>query len=73
MTSTDLPKTYGTSRHRDGDAEQIVSLRKVLNGGANMRIAPASPENAKEFDTVFVITEAVMGFAPNSMLIMARS
>lgn len=38
----------------------------------NMRIAPASRENAKEFDTVFAITEAVMGFVPNSMLIMAR-
>ena len=37
-----------------------------------MRIAPASRENAKEFDTVFAITEAVMGFVPNCMLIMAR-
>ena len=37
-----------------------------------MRIAPASHENAKEFYTVFAITEAVMGFVPNSMLIMAR-
>ena len=37
-----------------------------------MRIAPAIRENAKEFDTVFAITEAVMGFVPNSMLIMAR-
>jgi uncharacterized peroxidase-related enzyme len=37
-----------------------------------MRIAPASRENAKEFDTVFAITEAVMGYVPNSMLIMAR-
>ena len=37
-----------------------------------MRIAPATRENAKPFDTVFAITEAVMGFAPNSMLIMAR-
>lgn len=37
-----------------------------------MRIAPASRENTKEFDTVFAITEAVMGFVPNSMLIMAR-
>lgn len=37
-----------------------------------MRIAPASRENAKAFDTVFAITEAVMGFVPNSMLIMAR-
>jgi uncharacterized peroxidase-related enzyme len=39
---------------------------------ANMRIAPASPESAKRFDTVFAIAEAVMGFVPNSMLIMAR-
>jgi len=39
---------------------------------SNMRIAPASRENAKEFDTVFAITDAVMGFVPNSMLIMAR-
>jgi len=37
-----------------------------------MRIAPVRRENAKEFDTVFAITEAVMGFVPNSMLIMAR-
>ena len=37
-----------------------------------MRTAPASPENLKEFDTVFAISEAVMGFVPNSMLIMAR-
>ena len=37
-----------------------------------MRIAPASRENAKEFDTVFAITEAVLGFVPNSMLMMAR-
>ena len=37
-----------------------------------MRITPASRENAKQFDTVFAITEAVMGFVPNSMLIMAR-
>ena len=37
-----------------------------------MRIAPASREIAKEFDTVFAITEAVMGFVPNSMLMMAR-
>ena len=37
-----------------------------------MRIAPVRRENAKEFGTVFAITEAVMGFVPNSMLIMAR-
>src|SRR6516165_7466585 len=37
-----------------------------------MQITPASRENAKQFDTVFAITEAVMGFVPNSMLVMAR-
>ena len=37
-----------------------------------MWIAPASRENTKEFDTIFAITEAVMGFVPNSILIMAR-
>ena len=37
-----------------------------------MLIAPVRRENAKEFETVFAITEAVMGFVPNSMLIMAR-
>jgi len=37
-----------------------------------VRITPASRENAKQFDTVFAITEAVMGFVPNSMMIMAR-
>jgi uncharacterized peroxidase-related enzyme len=39
---------------------------------ANMRIAPTPRDNAKEFETVFAVTEAVMGFVPNSMLIMAR-
>jgi uncharacterized peroxidase-related enzyme len=39
---------------------------------SNMQITPASRENAKQFDTVFAITEAVMGFVPNSMLVMAR-
>src|SRR5215471_9915494 len=37
-----------------------------------MRIAPVSRENAKQFDKVFAIAEAVVGFVPNSMLIMAR-
>ena len=37
-----------------------------------MWIAPANPENTKELDTVFAIAEAVMGFVPNSMLIMAH-
>ncbi len=37
-----------------------------------MRIAPARRDSSKDFDTVFAITEAVMGFVPNSMLIMAR-
>ena len=48
----------------------FVRLGKVqMEVKANMQIAPASRENAKEFDTVFAITEAVMGFVPNSMLI----
>ena len=38
----------------------------------NMGIAPASRENLEEFDIVFAITEAVMGFVPNSTLLMAR-
>ena len=37
-----------------------------------MLIAPVRRENAKEFETVFAITEAVMGFVPNSMFTMAR-
>jgi len=37
-----------------------------------MRIAPASYGNGEDVDTVFAITEAVMGFVPNSMLIMSR-
>src|SRR6516164_6443822 len=37
-----------------------------------MRIAPVRRENAKEFASVFAITEAVMGFVPNSMFTMAR-
>src|SRR5262249_18791441 len=39
---------------------------------SDMRIAPIRRENAKEFGTVFAITEAVVGFVPNNMLIMAR-
>jgi uncharacterized peroxidase-related enzyme len=37
-----------------------------------MRIAPVPRDSSKYFDTVFAITEAVMGFVPNSILIMAR-
>lgn len=36
------------------------------------RIFPVRRDRIKDFDTVFAITEAVMGFVPNSMLIMAR-
>lgn len=36
------------------------------------RIAPPRREDNKELQTVYEITEAVMGFVPNSMLIMAR-
>lgn len=36
------------------------------------RMAPIRREEGKEFDTVLAATEAVMGFVPNSMLIMAR-
>ena len=36
------------------------------------RIAPVSRDSSKDFDTVFDVTVAVMGFVPNSMLIMAR-
>jgi alkylhydroperoxidase family enzyme len=35
------------------------------------RIAPLR-ESTKSCDTVLAITEAVMGFVPNSMMIMAR-
>ena len=35
-------------------------------------IAPLQRERGKDFETVFAVTEAVMGFVPNSMLIMAR-
>lgn len=37
-----------------------------------MRIAPVRRDSHKDFETVFAITEAVMGFVPNSMLVMAR-
>ncbi len=37
-----------------------------------MRIAPVCRDSSKDFETVFATTEAVMGFVPNSMLIMAR-
>ena len=36
------------------------------------RMAPLRREEAKDFETLFEVTEAVMGFVPNSMLIMAR-
>ena len=36
------------------------------------RIAPLRREEAKDFEMLFEVTEAVMGFVPNSMLIMAR-
>ena len=36
------------------------------------RIAPVRRDESKDLETVFEITEAVMGFVPNSMLIMAR-
>lgn len=36
------------------------------------RILPLRREDCKEFETIFAVTEAVMGFVPNSMLIMAR-
>jgi len=36
------------------------------------RIFPVRRDSVKDFDTVFEIAEAVMGFVPNSMLIMAR-
>jgi uncharacterized peroxidase-related enzyme len=36
------------------------------------RILPLEPNKCNDFETVFEITEAIMGFIPNSMLIMAR-
>ncbi len=36
------------------------------------RITPVRRDGSKALETVFQITEAVMGFVPNSMLIMAR-
>ncbi len=36
------------------------------------RITPVRRDGSKDLETVFQITEAVMGFVPNSMLIMAR-
>ncbi len=35
-------------------------------------ISPLERGKCKDFETVFEITEAIMGFIPNSMLIMAR-
>ncbi len=37
-----------------------------------MRIAPVRRDSDGDFEMVFEITEAVMGYVPNSMLIMAR-
>src|SRR5260370_3640612 len=37
------------------------------------RIAPVRRDGSKDLETVFQITEAVMGFVPNSMLTMARN
>jgi uncharacterized peroxidase-related enzyme len=36
------------------------------------RIVPLQREQAEQFETVFQVTEAVMGFVPNSLLVMAR-
>lgn len=36
------------------------------------RVIPLQREQVKDLKAVFEITEAVMGFVPNSMLIMAR-
>lgn len=36
------------------------------------RIDPLDRDQAKNFEIVFQVTEAVMGFVPNSMLLMAR-
>lgn len=36
------------------------------------RIEPLQRDQAKNFEVVFQVTEAVMGFVPNSMLVMAR-
>jgi len=36
------------------------------------RIDPLPRDQAKNFEIVFQVTEAVMGFVPNSMLVMAR-
>ncbi len=36
------------------------------------RITPVRRDGSKDLETVFQITEAVMGFVPNSMLIMAH-
>lgn len=36
------------------------------------RIDPLERQQAKNFEIVFQVTEAVMGFVPNSMLVMAR-
>lgn len=36
------------------------------------RIAPTRPDDNKDLQSVFEIAEAVMGFVPNSLLIMAR-
>ena len=39
---------------------------------AMTRIAPLQRDQVRDFETVFQVTEAVMGFVPKSMLIMAR-
>ena len=36
------------------------------------RMDPLERDQAKKFEIVFQVTEAVMGFVPNSMLVMAR-
>jgi uncharacterized peroxidase-related enzyme len=36
------------------------------------RIEPLQRDQAQDFETIFQVTEAVMGFVPNSMLVMAR-
>src|SRR5260370_22833714 len=62
-----LTASQGTKQrlgHRAGRSEEVKSEMA--------RIAPVRRDESKDLETVFEITEAVFGFFPNSMLLMAR-
>src|SRR5260370_19909426 len=62
-----LTASQGTKQrlgHRTGRSEEVKSEMA--------RIAPVRRDESKDLETVFKITEAVMGFVANNILVLAR-